>query len=160
MRIYQAYGLKAVCSHNPNEFYNITGLSDRCYSLTDLWKKKCIEVPYDSRDYKPLLYPLTRLDRPIKTQEGPVCPLIKIKELIDCNKALSDYTYSGLQNSLSDYFNGKGNSPFPHFLMRIVYRTLYAMHFDLDNLIRHHEAANVLNTKGNPYEQEYLVIPL
>lgn len=160
MKIYQAYGLKAVCNCNPNEFYNIVNLSDQHYSLVDLWERKRIEVPYDSPAYQPLLYPLTQLDRPIKVQGRAISPLLKIKELIDRNKVVTDYAGSWLGNSLLDYFSGKRNSPFPHFLMRIVYRTLYAMHFDLDDQIHKNEAANVLKVKGNPYEQEPLVIPL
>lgn len=163
MKTYQVYGLHAVCNRNKNQFFTVESLEKEYYNLVGRWDgKDVLAVAYESVEYSPLLYPVRYLDRQIKIKDGIwVCPLDKILELIVRQKWVVDIDSSDnwIRSKLIAYFNNAGTVPLPHRLMQIAYRTLYALHFDLDNLIETGKAVDVTTTKGNPYEMEGVSYP-
>lgn len=163
MKTYQVYGLYAVYKRNRNRFFRVRDLEENHYTITGFWNEKnVLKVAYDSDEYSPLLYPISYLEQSIKVKNGVwVHPLDKILELIIQREWVVDLNSSDnwIRSKLLAYFNNNCTVPLPHQLMQIAYRTLYALHIDLDNLIETRQAIDVTTTKGNPYEIEGVDYP-
>lgn len=153
LKAYYPYDLCVVTEERPSDPYRIRGFTQEVCLLESSWNQ-WIEVPIDSEAYKPVLYPLSRLDSPIKARGGrTINPMEEIGKLLArCSATLQiDPQDQWFRKVLTDYLQDKIWCPFQHEVMKNIYNLLYRFHFDLDRLIETGRAIDATTLAANPY---------
>ncbi len=153
MMLYHPYGLRVMLVPGYKESLLVKRLNEETYEAVDCWGRR-FEIPYGTRLYKPVLYPIDYLGIPIRVNNIEVIAIELVNQRI-CNKIgldESDSDYVWIKDSIQRYFNNQMVCPFPRDIMNQICFILYSLHFDLTGSIKKKEAKNVCTLSYNPYE--------
>lgn len=154
LKVYFPYGLYFLSDQRPTEPCRLLTFTDRVCILEDPWNKKW-EVPADSEEYRPMLYPLSCLDTPVLVKSGQkVNPMDRLGEWLSARSEVLkvDPRDRWFRDLIIDYFHNRNTVPFTHEIMKTLYNLLYRFHFDLDRLIETGKAIDVTTFPANPYD--------
>lgn len=153
MKLYYPYGICVVSGKK--EFFEVICLKTNTYEVTNRCGEK-YEISYDSKKYKPVLYPLESIGKVRKINGKEIIPLEVISQTIyEYIKALNPGSEEEwVHRSVVNYFNNVVNCPFSWEVMNYIYYILHTFHFDLSDSIRKREAKNVYRLHKDPYENE------
>lgn len=157
--IHYPYGLRVVRVKSLSENFIITKLNEHDYEAKSRWNEY-VTVPYDSKDYKIVLHPLSHLNKPLKVKDVEVKASDLICKIIaeSMNLSLEGEDTSWIIGAIAGYFEDSASCIFSNEIMRRVYYILLTLHFDITGLIRRNEAMSVGDLKYGPYEFEPVLI--
>ena len=137
----------------------VTGIETNHYIIKDLWDK-IIEVPYDSKEYIPVLHSLSKIYNPIRVNNKTVVPAELLCEAMkeQANIGLGDFDPEFIITTIVRYFQNLSPCRFPRDLMSQAYYILNVLHFDLTGLIEKKEALAIETLKFDPYEFDSVLI--
>lgn len=153
MLLYFPYGLRVMLLPHYKESLLIVRMNQFTYEAVDFWGRK-FEIPYEAKNYKPILYPISHIGLPIKVNSTEIVALDLICRTLydEVGIVNSSNDSSWLENCILEYFKGSLMCPFPRDIMNHIYRILYSLHFDLSGSLKKREAKNVLKLTYNPYQ--------
>lgn len=162
LMFYFPYGVRVVPAPNYKESLRVTCLKEETYlALYDWPKQETVEIPYDSRDCKMALYPLSALSvkRRIRNEEVSPLELLYRSVFQEINGLKSGSMFGWFEDALLTYFADGGTCSFSKDLMNRIYYILYTLHFDLTNSIRKREAKNIMKLGFDPYCADPIFLP-
>lgn len=151
--LYFPYGLRMVFVKDVSMTYVVNRIKEHTYEMLDE-NRDAFEIPYDSKKYKPVLYPIERIHSPVLVNRRKVVAADLIcKVIYDQVPALiSGTSEAWIVDTLLKYFDNSSACPFSCELMNLIYHILYALHFDLSGSLRKKEAKNIFRLGYHPYE--------
>lgn len=162
LMFYLPYGVRVVPAPNYKESLRVTCLKEETYlALYDWPKQGLVEIPYDCKDYKMALYPLSALSVRKRIDNKEISPLefIYCSVFQEIHGLQSGSMFGWFEEALLTYFAAGGSCSFSKDLMNRIYYILYTLHFDLTNSIRKREAKDILKLGFDPYCTDPVILP-